>query len=110
MFSVLRKYSRPLLLHAGDKHIPDVRAGDTHGHTNVRRLQRGRVVHTVAGHRHDVARGLESLHDLSAVAEGEKEGGQRVQTRAMTWQKKRSKKGKRPRNTPNNVCCAETWK
>ena len=41
-----------------------LRATLAHGHADVGRLERGAVVDAVAGHRHDVAPGLERPHDL----------------------------------------------
>mmetsp|Transcript_92509 Transcript_92509/g.299057 ORF Transcript_92509/g.299057 Transcript_92509/m.299057 type:complete len:725 (+) Transcript_92509:50-2224(+) len=43
------------------------RARDAHGHARVRALQRGRVVHAVAGHRHDVALANERLDQCDLV-------------------------------------------
>ena len=45
----------------GEHHVgglaADVGADETHGHADVGPLERGRVVHAVAGHRDDVRRG-----------------------------------------------------
>jgi hypothetical protein len=45
----------------------DVGAGDAHGDADVGRLERGGVVHAVAGHGHDVAVGLEGVDDAELV-------------------------------------------
>ena len=47
--------------------LRDVGAGDAHRHADVGALQARRVVHAVAGHRHDMARGAERLHDAHLV-------------------------------------------
>ena len=44
--------------------------GDAHGHADVGGLQRRRVVDAVAGHRHDLALGLERVDDAAACASG----------------------------------------
>ena len=44
-----------------------VGAALAHRHADVRGLQRGRVVHAVAGHRDDLARGLERLHEAQLL-------------------------------------------
>ena len=55
----------------GEDHVGrlfgDVRAGDAHRDADVGRLQRRRVVHAVAGHRHDMPHALEGLGDLHLV-------------------------------------------
>ncbi len=42
----------------------------THGHTDGRGLEGGRVVHAVAGYRDDLAGGLERPHDAQLVLGG----------------------------------------
>ena len=55
----------------GEDHVRgflgDVGAGDAHRDADIGRLQRGRVVHAVAGHRHHVAGALQGTHDPQLV-------------------------------------------
>ena len=55
----------------GEDHVRrllgDVGAGDAHRDADVRRLQRGRVVDAVAGHRDDPAVGLQRVDDPQLV-------------------------------------------
>ena len=55
----------------GEHHVAgflgDLGAGDAHGHADVGPPQRGRVVHAVAGHGHDVAPALQRLDDPHLV-------------------------------------------
>ena len=44
-----------------------VRALAPHGHADVGRLERGRIVHAVTGHGHDLAVGLERLDDAELL-------------------------------------------
>jgi hypothetical protein len=44
-----------------------VGAAPAHRHADVRGLERGRIVHAVAGHRDDLAVGLERFHDAQLL-------------------------------------------
>ena len=55
--------------HVG-RFLGHVRTGDPHGHADVGRAQRGGVVHPVAGHGHDGALGLQSVHYPQLVLGG----------------------------------------
>ena len=50
--------------------LRDVGAGDPHRHTDVRPLERRRIVHAVSGHRDDMAPCLEGVDDLRFVRRG----------------------------------------
>ena len=43
-------------------------AGNAHGHADIRRLQRGRIVHTVSRHGRDLTRALQALDDAHLSA------------------------------------------
>ena len=47
--------------------LGDLGAGDAHGHADVGRLERRRVVDPVAGHRHDLPVGLERVDEPQLV-------------------------------------------
>ena len=47
--------------------LTDVRSGDSHGDADVGLLERGRIVHAVAGHRHDVTSLLQRRDDTQLV-------------------------------------------
>ena len=53
--------------HDVGRFLGDVGAGDAHRHADVGGLQRGRVVHAVAGHGDDRAVRLQRLHDAQLV-------------------------------------------
>ena len=51
----------------GGRAFRHVGAGDAHGHADVGLLERGRVVHAVAGHGDDVAARLQRLHEAELL-------------------------------------------